>query len=847
MPSLDTIRTITIRGQADGVDQTRAALDRLTASIQAANENLVKTKQVANDNASSFAITGEGAANAANHLRQAAEAAYAFSPAFRGVVNELAVPALKGAGVALEGVATGIVTATNVAGAGVIRLGTAIETTFPAFAVLAGNVKVAGAAMEAFSPSLGGAAATILSRVLPALTLLGRGLLIYDAIKLVTEAWRLGNERLAEYVALSEKASSSGISTDFYQRITKAAEDAKIPVEALAEAFKKLNEASAPTLGGSTARNRLDELVKLGNFGGNSGVGELKGANSNEERLRALASLIDQATAKGERLAALDIAKAFGGDQLAANLAKDAGYLDKMIESADAIAQKELISAGDIARAVDLQNRLDAAEKILSQRWHPIQELLADLGVKMKETWVSIVEAIAKAVDAVFGLGQRIAEMLAPLTGFIQSAGQLIGKAAPYLALAPGGLGIPAAAGAATIGALSTPNSGGDAEAAQRQALLADARKRLAEAMNRKFDISTPPPVGDTANAYSRATEAVLKYIEVTKAAAETVGKTVAEQEKAKVVAQLTAAAMKDGTPITAALRDEMARLGDKAAVAAQALEKAKIAADIKFNRDTAFLSQQDVQIATALKGLYPDVATALGSVEAQGMRANSAFRSMSSALEGELTNGLTDIVSGTKSASQGFQDMATAIVRAIEQMIIKIAIVEPLMRSLQQAAGGLGLLGSGGAVNANGSISGAVGPTSVNGAPLVGLHAGGIVGAEATFYRSVAMSAFAGAPRFHTGGIAGDEVPIIARKGEGVFTPGQMAAMGSSGGNARAPNIVINNHTEAQPQVSTAPNGDVTITLKKMMDNAVGDSIAGGSGSRRLKQQFGLKPFMGQ
>jgi hypothetical protein len=40
-------------------------------------------------------------------VRQAAEAAYAFSPAFRGVVNDLAVPALKGAGTALEAVAAG--------------------------------------------------------------------------------------------------------------------------------------------------------------------------------------------------------------------------------------------------------------------------------------------------------------------------------------------------------------------------------------------------------------------------------------------------------------------------------------------------------------------------------------------------------------------------------------------------------------------------------------------------------------------------------------------------------------------------------------------------------------------
>jgi hypothetical protein len=62
---------------------------------------------------------------------------------------------------------------------------------------------------------------------------------------------------------------------------------------------------------------------------------------------------------------------------------------------------------------------------------------------------------------------------------------------------------------------------------------------------------------GDTSNApqdyrrhqgraYDRATESLLKYIAITNAAAETVGKSVAEQEKAK--AQLLAAAEKDGT-----------------------------------------------------------------------------------------------------------------------------------------------------------------------------------------------------------------------------------------------------------------------------------------------------------
>jgi hypothetical protein len=786
MPSLDTIRTVTIRGQADNVDQTRAALDRLTASIQAANQNLSQTGKIANDNREGWRITGEGAANAANHLRQAAEAAYVFSPAFRSVVNEMAVPALKAAGTALEAVAAGIVTATNVAGAGVVRLGTAIETTFPAFALLATNVKAAGSWMEAFSPTLAGVATSILSKLLPALSLLGKGLLIYDAIKLVTQAWELGNAKLAEYVALSEKAASSGVSTEFYQRIAKAAEDAKLPVDALTEAFKKLNEAAAPRLGGTAATNRLKELVDAGNFGGNSGVGQLQNANGNEERLRAIASLVDQAFEKGQRLAALDITRSFLGDKVADNLAKDADYLDDMLAKADAIKAQDLVSAGTVANAVELQNRLDAAEKILSQRWHPIQDLLTQLGIKMKETWVDIVEAIAKAVDAVFKFGERIAEALSPMFTFLKMAADLAAKVASFAGGAvPGPLGA-ALSAAGGIGSTLLKDNGQNAADTQREALLADARKRLAEGLNRRFDTSKAP-TQDNTSAFERAEESLRRYTETSKAAAASIDMTVDAQERLKAIAQLTAAGMKDGlTREAAAAKAEMSGLALQAGAAALALEKARVASEIRFGANTALLSQEDVQIATRLKGLYPDVATALGSVEAQAMRANNAFKQTGSAIESNLTTGLADIVDGTKSVSQGFADMSRQVLRAIEEMIIKIGIVTPLMQALQSAASSAGLLGGLigiPSLTSTGAIAGAVGPTSVGGAPLVGLHGGGIVGLEATFMRSVNPANFNGAPRFHGGGIAGDEVPIIAKRGEGVFTEGQMKAMGGGGG----------------------------------------------------------------
>jgi hypothetical protein len=100
-------------------------------------------------------------------------------------------------------------------------------------------------------------------------------------------------------------------------------------------------------------------------------------------------------------------------------------------------------------------------------------------------------------------------------------------------------------------------------------------------------------------------------------------------------------------------------------------------------------------------------------------------------------------------------------------------------------SGGGLmSLLGLGGGVNADGSITGAVGATSVGGAPLVaaGFHSGGGPGDAPTFMRSIHPAYFDDAPRFHSG-IGPDEQAAIIRKDESVLTPGQMGQLSKTGG----------------------------------------------------------------
>jgi lambda family phage tail tape measure protein len=224
----------------------------------------------------------------------------------------------------------------------------------------------------------------------------------------------------------------------------------------------------------------------------------------------------------------------------------------------------------------------------------------------------------------------------------------------------------------------------------------------------------------DAADAYDRAKESVEKYTARIQAEADATGLGARALGEFKAEAQLVTAAQQAGIPITQKVKDQMQDLAQDAGDAAAALAKAKVDLSISRGQQTGLLSPEDVAIANQLKDLYPDVATALASVEAQALRTNQAFSQISSQVSNDLTAGLTDIATGAKSASQGFSDMAKSILRDIEQVIIKLYIVGPLMRTL--GIGG-GLFGG---LTSAGGIAGAIGATSVGGLPLVPAFASG-------------------------------------------------------------------------------------------------------------------------
>lgn len=131
--------------------------------------------------------------------------------------------------------------------------------------------------------------------------------------------------------------------------------------------------------------------------------------------------------------------------------------------------------------------------------------------------------------------------------------------------------------------------------------------------------------------------------------------------------------------------------------------------------------------------------------------------------LDRGFTDAFTSMIMGTKSVEEAFANMATAIVGDM----VRIAVQEMLIRSvLRSAFGAFSSVGSG-----------------ISGAGLA--HDGAVVGANTSARANLDPLHFVNAPRFHRGGVAGGEMPIVAKQGEVIFTPEQMSVLGKTIANA--------------------------------------------------------------
>lgn len=138
------------------------------------------------------------------------------------------------------------------------------------------------------------------------------------------------------------------------------------------------------------------------------------------------------------------------------------------------------------------------------------------------------------------------------------------------------------------------------------------------------------------------------------------------------------------------------------------------------------------------------------GTIAQLSVNTNSLAYKITNVLQNSLQQLFQDLATGTKTAKEAFMDFVKSFIAGIAQIIaqeLALAAVRAILKAM-----GLGTSGSAG-----------------------GAHEGGVIGQTGwTFHRTVDMRMFQGAPRYHSGGVAGlkpDEVPAILQRGEEVLT----------------------------------------------------------------------------
>ena len=131
--------------------------------------------------------------------------------------------------------------------------------------------------------------------------------------------------------------------------------------------------------------------------------------------------------------------------------------------------------------------------------------------------------------------------------------------------------------------------------------------------------------------------------------------------------------------------------------------------------------------------------------------------------------------------------------------------------------------------------------------------HGGGVIGRDAFPARMVDPAVFDRAARYHRGGIVGGERPIVARSGEGVFTPGQMQALAPVPDAKPEIHVAVNVRNTAPGTRATADwrreaGGDLTLDIVvEQVEAGMARNIGRGQGmAPTLERRYGLNPAAG-
>jgi hypothetical protein len=225
------------------------------------------------------------------------------------------------------------------------------------------------------------------------------------------------------------------------------------------------------------------------------------------------------------------------------------------------------------------------------------------------------------------------------------------------------------------------------------------------------------------------------------------------------------------GVDTSTALSQAYIREAENTARLNQERNAAKLSSDIMFERDQLGRTQTEQTVASRLRGAGLPLDHAIGGQ----IELNEQLK-IGKDLASDFAKGFASDLRNGVSAMEALGNAAGRLGDRLLDMAMDQAI-SGLFKSL------LGGGGAGGLFSSMFGGGGGGGDFGVSPGDFATFHGGGMVGGPGGSRRYVHPAYFDDAPRMHRGGIAGDEVPIIARRGEEVLTAADPRHRNNSGG----------------------------------------------------------------
>jgi phage-related minor tail protein len=413
-------------------------------------------------------------------------------------------------------------------------------------------VGTATSALGMFSGALG----SIARIAFPILTLIG-------LFKLFTAAIEAGNKQLDDYVKKLEVIEGIEMPAEFFLKLEKSATEADVSAKSLLETVQNFEKITEPRLGGSDLAKMIEQLERVGNFKDLGALEEFKNAVGVKEQMIAIGKLLDEATDKHERLAALEIARMFMSKEMLQLQKANGDAFSKIVSNAQKMSDTKIMDPNVAIAADDLNTRLEAAYGKLNALLEPM-EGLDKLALAFKNTWVSIVEILAEGATRSFSILVNMSKMKpatavpvqgveAPGVGFVPTIFPSEMSTAILSERAEGLLNIDEAQRQVIASSKKFSDILSEQEKAARKA--ADAERDLSKALN--------------SVQWQKAVDQISRHTALLQAEANATDRTVNQQEQLRTEVTLLSAASASNIKITSDKIDQYIQLRSEMSAAA--------------------------------------------------------------------------------------------------------------------------------------------------------------------------------------------------------------------------------------------------------------------------------------